>query len=919
MPFPTHIPGVEVAADAAPIPLSEPEKVKEINVKNAKKYVIEKMHVFDMQKYPEPPYQYERYETIDRKPVIYIKYDPAEDPSLKYHKDENGHWVDTHGNQPSDAELKDNKKNIKKNLVIKKINALAVRKLTVIGGILTGLETGFLDVNDAYNKHDYLTQKLLQLAEEIFPDDGEANISPEEAMQKFYARVVDIIANADVTDMPAHSIMSKLCNTKKNPEVYFSGEYKPTNEILVVETTGFGADLNGHVANKIQVDIQPENNITIDLFNEYQKIFAENENDRPAWFNVLPPWEQKLLRQKLEAIRTAPVSALGQIELTDAQKTAWQQQTELSHHSKSCSNARIPGISNFRESLVYEYDPGNPDDKRLSSHSYKSGIPLCYEMPGQGTTRQDNAKFTMKKVLGCLQKASQKIEESKEESWEGAFRADLLPAEKLRPIIYVGALLSDVWFFSNPDLSYVRQERDAFAATVDELKDEDHEYIFNNEPMNFIRSLTEHVAHEVTVGERQRYINSRWQETDRLLAYAHHFTQTLKDDVDLTPQQQRKKRLIDCAVEQLENMRNLSITGGYPFCYFGRNYPAFKSAYDAILVEAMGGVVLTHCKSGKDRTGEEEVYRLAMLEYFRLHNTLPSYTDPQLQRDEFISIYKTIFKNMKIEEVANGNTPGAFGIKDIPGLTSIICADIREALNEDKSFELSCELAGLNKVDPPSGSGIEYRIKDRFDYKKQKAETGFYLDERAGKGYVKHMGQITVGSAIKMQKTAAMRAETVVHVVEHKSGSAMYSQPATFVTKETITKAPGETKAENVSFDFYASMNFKNLPGLKIVLTAIERVVAFIEKCRLNGIAAPVIIIKDKTDPKLAATMFECSKLLGIPCEYANNSAYSKYSPPVPVTPNLLADLRKSHPWIPAVTAPREEGGLTSKPGVIKS
>ena len=131
------------------------------------------------------------------------------------------------------------------------------------------------------------------------------------------------------------------------------------------------------------------------------------------------------------------------------------------------------------------------------------------------------------------------------------------------------------------------------------------------------------------------------------------------------------------------------------------NFPAMKAALSEILVEAMGGAVSTNCKSGKDRTGFDELYRSSMLLYFKKYGKLPSVYDPKNDpkndsknnRKNFVDIFVQLFNTMKTQEGAATNTPGSFGLKDS---AQMLCSDIVMALGD--SYKNSNKRADLNKA-----------------------------------------------------------------------------------------------------------------------------------------------------------------------------------------------------------------------------
>ncbi|MFU8798321.1 MAG: hypothetical protein ACNA7Y_06485, partial [Gammaproteobacteria bacterium] len=157
-------------------------------------------------------------------------------------------------------------------------------------------------------------------------------------------------------------------------------------------------------------------------------------------------------------------------------------------------------------------------------------------------------------------------------------------------------------------------------------------------------------------------------------------------------EQEKKVKTITALCDRLNKLENTSVIKG-------RNRRAFKSAYEQMLVELLGGAHSENCKSGKDRTGLDELYKNAMEVYYQQYGQLPSYEDVGVKRKNFVDIFAMLYRSLKIHESAAMNTHGAFGIKD-KAASKLLDPDIAEVLGHH--YSESDKRANLNKTTEPN-------------------------------------------------------------------------------------------------------------------------------------------------------------------------------------------------------------------------
>ena len=305
----------------------------------------------------------------------------------------------------------------------------------------------------------------------------------------------------------------------------------------------------------------------------------------------------------------------------------------------SANMQHIPGVKNAR--MNYLYQQSDQGLKKLST-SLKMSTLDPYEMPD--SEKAKICKMNAEQVLPMLSSGSDRL-------------------------IMFNSLLSDVNIMSIEDGTMVQSQTKALGSTEVAGK---ATIAVGNDSTNLTRML-------VPFTREPRFL-TRWAHIDKIMDYY---------EKNKASQGFEQNPLIQEAVSNLRDLRRKF----HPFALFSkRNFNAHKAAYAGILVEAMGGMVSTNCKSGKDRTGLDELYRAAMRIYFERYHRLPHIDDNAEERKKFVDIFVTLFNSLKIQEAAAFNSPGAFGIIDN---ARVLSGDIRKALGKD--YGASIGIGNLNK------------------------------------------------------------------------------------------------------------------------------------------------------------------------------------------------------------------------------
>lgn len=517
--------------------------------------------------------------------------------------------------------------------------SIKVRKLNLMAGVLFAMQFSPNYLNMTNDQKKLILDNFHFLRDSIQTSPPDTSRSPSDQIEGFVNHITDIISG--VTKKSNEEVIRAV----RNAEQYFVADNNRQRVLAFEVRMG--------VHSYWQIDIPSGNKLTMDQKQELLRIHDEDENNQPSWFKALPEWEKDWIKK---AIPVPP-------------NTDWEYFESL---FQSSAMQHLPGIKNSRTNYFVKWDGGST----LLSRHLNASTMVPYEMPDD--SRNQNTQLTAKQMLNRLEKQALNNFVELHDLFGN------LP-EGYRPIILAQSLLSDVRIGGADNLLTELQRQ-----SIESVQSGDglFQVISGNDPVNFLRMTT-------------RQNERRWEYANQVLASAQLFIQHyIGNESQLSPKAFARLNLIHQAYHNLIELTNVGYMERNSSNLTGVNFEAFKVAYLGLLVEAMGGAVSTNCKSGKDRTGLEELYRNAMLIYFDRYKELPKFNDTPDKRTLFIEIYSTLFNSMKTQEAAACNTPGSFGLKDS---AKMLCQDTVSLL--DTSYSASNSRSDMNK--PPVFSNDE--------------------------------------------------------------------------------------------------------------------------------------------------------------------------------------------------------------------
>ncbi len=519
--------------------------------------------------------------------------------------------------------------------------SLAARKLSILGGIATHLDhSGYISTNPA--KREKVLAIIIAMEKEALSDKP---MSIDAFLNELSKRITK---ETGIRQVEAVDIIRKS-------ERYFVADYN-SHRVLINELDLI-TPRSGEIKKILQIDTPLSNGFPDSLKKEF---FSIRSADKPTWFKKMQPWEQAWLLEKV------PQDLAGD----------WE---KCEQFFQSSAMQNIPGIKNARRSYLISVNDENAIE--ILSANLKTSSFVPQEMVSD--EQMKNAKLNAEQVITSL-------DELARENQQRIFQDN---DENKKPLSYIHMLLSDVRT-SPEDTHLANVQIKAIEETLksrsnrgprnenDTLMVEDA-VVTGNDPTNFLRRL---------IGKG--FISSllgRKENKEHIERIHKQHSDTIDDDIRRQQNEDGPSKSIRLRLAAIGKIKELD-TVGFRFFTLNRNKSAYRVAYQDLLVEAMGGAVSTNCKSGKDRTGYDEMYRNAMLIYFDLYGTLPGYDDKGPARENFIAIFVQLFNSMKIQEAAATNTPGSFGVKDS---AKVLCGDIAARLKE--SYTQSSKRANLNK------------------------------------------------------------------------------------------------------------------------------------------------------------------------------------------------------------------------------
>ncbi|CEG56949.1 hypothetical protein [Legionella fallonii] len=410
--------------------------------------------------------------------------------------------------------------------------------------------------------------------------------------------------------------------------------------------------------NIVQMDIPLDAQLTEAQKKEYLQIISSK---KPEWFQKLNPEEQRWYQDRVKRATESP--------------DGWKNFAQEVYSTSAMQQALE--MKNARKNYFFI-------DGQLQSESTKNATLNPIEVP-----KKERQKLTIQNAEQLIENQIQDATEQFRNHW------GLSPDAKLPGKIMIASqsLLSP--FLGIADDKMIKAQKEAIEHLANDPRYKDkYQIVFGNDAVNIFR--------------KAQTIN--WKYTDNVMDYSRDLMGKLQlAGVDSNHPQMK---LMNEALRRLEELKDAPDLKD-------RNKAAFKTALTSILIEASGGKVSTNCKSGKDRTGLEELYHNAMLTYYSVYNELPGYNDPPEKRERFIKIFSHLFNTLKIHESASGNTVGAFGIKDS---AKMLCPDIAKALAAN--YTASNSRANINKTE----EAFVKKITKSFDQGNAVVEADVFKD-----------------------------------------------------------------------------------------------------------------------------------------------------------------------------------------------
>lgn len=303
--------------------------------------------------------------------------------------------------------------------------------------------------------------------------------------------------------------------------------------------------------NLIQMDIPLDAKLTEAQKKEYLRVL---DSKKPEWFQKLKPEEQQWYQDR---VKRATKSADG-----------WDKFAQEIYGTSAMQQALE--MKNARKNYFFI-------DGTLQSESTKNATLNAIEVP-----KKERQQITIQNAEQLIENQIQGAEEQFRAHW------GLSPDAKLpgRIMIASQSLLSPLLGIADDKMINAQRAAVQHLAQDPRYKDK-FQIVFGNDAVNIFRKAQ-------TID---------WKYTNEVMEYSRTLMTNLQQaGVDSAHPQMK---IMTATLAELEALKKAPDLGD-------RNKAAFKTALTSILIEAAGGKVSTNCKSGKDRTGLEELYHNAM-------------------------------------------------------------------------------------------------------------------------------------------------------------------------------------------------------------------------------------------------------------------------------------------------------------------
>lgn len=451
----------------------------------------------------------------------------------------------------------------------------------------------------------------------------------------------------------------------------------------------------GKTLTYIQIN-EPIHNLTKDQVEEYLKIYTAASSE---WFKELPEFAQEYFKAKFSDFKSFAGKSLNQSTIDDFNKLAATIPSNLRYN---------PGVANFMKHTCEIYDvDGNLIS---SSSSFSSSTPAPIKVKDRATQKQ----LTL-----------QNIEQ---------YATQLQPKQPLLVQSLLSPLFGDtIWqkFTSENTTLYTELNEDA-VTELERSKKRTGSVLYTILPINnfrkypisrnndnkkltaivkLIKLFLEHEnltlankfpAHffdvinidSFKVGDKNAHLLTR------LVTECSKISKGLKQQLESAVNPAEKKTISDQILlyQSLIALIELNAAGKYKD--FNRDENMFRSTLELILMDKLGGIGATSCKSGKDRAGLVELLFDVIGVYFYIYGEIPRPDDfknhPEKRR-HYVDIFSDLFLANHYPALSAANSPHSFGLKSIKG---ILPKDILKAITKKCPGCLAAHhaLAALNKV-----------------------------------------------------------------------------------------------------------------------------------------------------------------------------------------------------------------------------
>lgn len=565
--------------------------------------------------------------------------------------------------------------------------SIITRKLSIIGGVLTLLDSpDYLTSNP--EQKQAIRNELARLSNEIIASRNNAvTPDPKEELDRF------VVSLATSLKTMTHPVPNNIIRDIREAERYFVAEHNK-NQVLIVETPRENETI-------LQIDIGLNHQLTSEQKQEYLAIH-NNEDKQPKWFQALSAAEQSWYLEKIPHPNNPEA----------VKEEKWNNFQLL---FKSSAMPHAPGFPNAR--INYLMLKRN-EDLEIVSASVKSATPVSYEMPSE--EQEKHSKDNAQQLVNITQHLASINHEN---LWGNFFREN-----KPKIPILIQSLLSEK--VEKMGFEVAKADNRLIQGQVKAMKDLDAEgfhLMYHNDGTNaFSRgnkiSMRDDSEFEELVNIAEEFLAAVYHELDqRINAKSAHANSALEIEggylfcVEKGKAAEQQSRL-NKFIERLE--ANPHITSEQKASiiimirvldeYYrdpqedpklSRNKAEYIIALKKLLVEAMGGAASNNCKSGKDRTGQSEVYQHALTLFTMLHSesdALLRYDEKGDRRNAFCQLAAMLNASQKIQEAAAFNTPGCVGTKS-NGISKIIDDGIRQEGQFKDLHSKGCKLASMNK------------------------------------------------------------------------------------------------------------------------------------------------------------------------------------------------------------------------------